>query len=215
LTGAHRVFKDDATQGDAMPKTAVTRKPVAKAKAADTAKAKPIMTDAGIAAKTGHDWAWWFKALDKAGAAKLDHKGIVAAANTLGAGRWWQQMIAVSYERARGIRAMNQKCDGEFSVGVTKVFPLPLAKLYAVAADPGLWPQWLPKGAFEETSRTPEKYLRAKWKKDARLAVYFYAKGADKAQITFDIGKLADNDAVESERAAWKKAVEKLAGLLE
>lgn len=187
---------------------------MAKAAAKTKAETKPMMTDAGIAAKTGHDWAWWFKALDKAGAAELDHKGVVAAANTLGAGRWWQQMIAVSYERARGIRAMNQKCDGEFSVGVSKVFAVPVARLYAVAADPKLWPQWLPKGAFEETSRTKEKYLRAKWKKVARIAINFYPKGADKAQITFDIGKLADGEAVEAERAAWKRAVEKLEPLL-
>ncbi|MEJ1970695.1 MAG: hypothetical protein WDN03_19015 [Rhizomicrobium sp.] len=173
------------------------------------------MTDAGIAAKTGHDWEWWFGALDKAGAARLDHKGIVALLNgKMGAGRWWGQMIAVSYERARGIRAMNQKCDGEFSVGVTKIFPVPLAKLYTAAADPKLWSKWLPAGAFEETSRTQDKYLRAKWKKDARIAIGFTAKSADKAQIVFDIGKLANGDAVEKARAAWKKAVEKLERLL-
>ncbi len=40
--------------------------------------AKPIMTDAGIVAKTGKGWDHWFAALDKAGAAALDHKGIVA-----------------------------------------------------------------------------------------------------------------------------------------
>ncbi|MEI9992275.1 MAG: hypothetical protein WDM86_19835 [Rhizomicrobium sp.] len=178
--------------------------------------AKPIMTDAGIAAKTGHDWDWWFAALDKAGAARLDHKGIVALLNgKMGAGRWWGQMIAVSYERARGIRAMNQKCDGEFSVGVTKVFPVPLAKLYAVVTDAKAWPQWLPAGAFEETSRTENKYLRAKWKKDARIAIGFYAKGDDKAQVAFDIGKLSSSDAVEAERAAWKKAVDKLSKILE
>ena len=173
--------------------------------------AKPIMTDKGIEAKTGHGWDWWFAALDKAGAAKLDHKGITALLDKKWKpGPWWGQMIAVSYERARGIRAMNQKCDGEFSVGVSKVMAVPLAKLYAAATDAKRWPEWMPKGAFEETSRTKDKYLRAKWKKDARISVNFTAKGADKAQITFDIGKLADNDAVEAERAAWKKAVERL-----
>ncbi len=178
--------------------------------------AKPMMTDAGIAAKTGHDWDWWFKALDKAGAAKLDHKGIVAILNgKMGAGPWWGQMIAVSYERARGIRAANQKCDGEFSVGVSKVVSLPLSKLYAAATDPKLWPKWLPKGAIEETSRTKDKYLRARWKKEARLAIYFYAKGADKAQITVDVGKLSGSDVVEKERAAWKTAVDKLSKMLE
>ncbi len=178
--------------------------------------AKPIMTDAGIAAKTGHGWDWWFAALDKAGAAGLDHKGITALLDKkFKPGPWWGQMIAVSYERARGIRAANQKCDGEFSVGVTKVFPVPLAKLYAVVTDAKAWSKWLPAGAFEETSRTQNKYLRAKWKTEARIAIGFYAKGNGKAQVAFDIGKLADGDAVETERAAWKKALDKLSKILE
>ena len=184
--------------------------------AGSEASAKPMMSDAGIQAKTGHDWAYWFVALDKAGAAKLDHKGITELLDRkFKPGPWWGQMIAVSYERARGIRAANQKCDGEFSVSVTKVYSVPLSRLYAVATDPKLWPRWLPAGKFEETSRTSEKYLRAKWKTGARLAVGFYAKGADKAQIACDIGKLAGSDAVEKERAAWKKAVERLHALLQ
>src|ERR1700754_620399 len=90
-------------------------------------QAKLTMTDAAIKAKTGKDWDGWFKALDKAGAAKKDHKAIAAlVADKMGAGDWYGQMIAVSYERARGIRAMNQKCDGEFSVSVSKVMNVPL-----------------------------------------------------------------------------------------
>jgi hypothetical protein len=187
----------------------------AQAQKASKPGIKPVMTDAGITAKTGHGWDYWFAALDKAGAAKLDHKGITALLTAkFGIGAWWRQMIAVSYERARGIRAMNQKCDGEFSVSVTKVFPVTLAKLYAIVGDARLWPKWMPKGAFEETSRTKDKYLRAKWKTDARISVGFYAKGADKAQIAFDVGKLSGAEMVESERAAWKKALERLGELL-
>ncbi|HTQ12488.1 MAG TPA: hypothetical protein VMH86_01330 [Rhizomicrobium sp.] len=187
----------------------------AKSRAATRTRARPIMTDDGIAAKTGHGWEEWFARLDKAGAARLDHKAIAALLDKKWKpGPWWGQMIAVSYERARGIRAMNQKCDGEFSVGVTKVFPVPLGKLFTVVGDARRWPEWMPKGAFEETSRTRDKYLRARWKTDARISVGFYAKGADKAQVAFDIGKLPDGEAVEAERAAWKKAVEKLGTLL-
>jgi hypothetical protein len=179
------------------------------------AGAKPIMTAAGIEAKTGHDWDHWFAALDKAGAAKLDHKGITALLDRkFKPGPWWGQMIAVSYERARGIRAMNQKCDGEFSVSVTKVMPAGLSKLFAAATDPATRKSWFPPGAFEETSKTRDKYWRGKWKTDARLSVGFYAKGADKAQIAFDIGKLSGPDRVEAERAAWKKALAKLETML-
>lgn len=165
-------------------------------------QAKTTMTDAAIKAKTGKDWEGWFKALDKAGAAKKDHKAIAALiSGKMGAGDWYGQMIAVSYERARGIRAMNQKCDGEFSVSVSKVIPVALPRLFKAATAGG----WFPKG-FVETSRTDGKYWRGKWK-GGQLSFYFYAKGADKTQITVDSGKLADEAVVEKERALWKKAV--------
>jgi hypothetical protein len=176
------------------------------------AAAKTTMSDAAIKAKTGKDWTEWFAALDKAGAVGRDHAAIAElAAGKLGAGDWYGQMVAVSYERARGIRAVNQKCDGEFSVSVSKVIPVPLGRLFKAAI--GDASGWFPKGAFRETSRTADKYWRGKWK-DGQISFYFYAKGADKAQITVDSGKLNGEDAVEKERAAWKKALAKLEAML-
>lgn len=178
--------------------------------------AKPVMTDAGIAAKTGNGWDEWFKLLDKAGAAKLDHKAITALLDAkFKPGPWWGQMIAVSYERARGIRAMNQKCDGEFSVSVSKVLAADLAKLYAATADDAARKKWFPKGAFATSSQTKDKYFRGAWGKNgARLEINFYAKGPGKAQIVVQANKLDGNDTVESERAAWKKALAKLETML-
>lgn len=176
-------------------------------------KSKAIMTDAAIKARTGKDWMAWFAALDKAGAAKLDHKAIAKLAREdMGAGPWCGQMVAVSYERARGIRAMNQKCDGEFSVSVTRVMDAPLSKLYVAATkDPA---GWFPKGAFEETSRTKDKYWRGKWK-EGRLEVGFYPKGAGRAQIALQSNKLPNETSVEKERAIWKKAMDRLQAIVE
>src|SRR5262249_39118230 len=108
-------------------------------------QAKTTMTDAAIKAKTGKDWGGGFSALDKAGARTMAQAASATLAREdMGAGDWYGQMIAVSYERARGIRAMNQKCDGEFSVSVTRVMAAPLGKLYAAAtAKPETW---FPKG---------------------------------------------------------------------
>jgi hypothetical protein len=177
---------------------------------------KPIMTDAGIKARTGKGWDQWYAALDKAGAAKLDHKGITALLDSkFKPGPWWGQMIAVSYERARGIRAMNQKCDGEFSVSVSKTLPVDLSTLYEAVADDKQRAKWFPKGAFKLSSQTKDKYFRGAWGKDgARLEIGFYAKGEGKAQIALQVNKLPGGEAVESERATWKKAIEKLVDLL-
>ncbi len=115
----------------------------------------------------------------------------------MGAGDWYGQMVAVSYERARGIRAMNQKCDGEFSVSVTRVMDVPLAKLYRRRHGDARQ-TWFPKGEFEETSRTKDKYWRGKWK-SGRLEVGFYAKGPGRAQIALQSNKLPGE-------ARWKKS---------
>lgn len=175
------------------------------------AGARPIMTDAGIVAKTGRNWEQWFTALDKAGAAKLDHKAIVALLHDkMKVGPWWGQMIAVSYERARGLRAVNQKGDGDFSVSVTKVMSIGLSELFVAATDKALRRKWFPPGTFEETSKTKNKYWRGNWKKDGRLEVGFHAKGTGKAQIALQSNKLSSQAAVAAERVAWKKALERL-----
>lgn len=169
----------------------------------------PVMTDAAVKARTGKDWDYWFTALDEAGAAKRDHKAIVKILYTkLNVGPWWGQMIAVSYERARGIRAVNQRRSGEFAVNISRTVDVKLSTLFA-AATAGRT-KWFPKGAFEETSRTKDKYWRGKWKKDGRLEIGFLARGPGKSQITVQSNKLPDAAAVEAERAAWKKALEKL-----
>jgi len=174
------------------------------------AQAKPVMTDAGIKAKTGEGWDAWFAALDKAGAAKLDHRAIAALLRKdFKVEPWWAQMISVSYERARGIRAMNQKCSGEFSVSVSKVMPVSLGALFQAAA--GDAKSWFPKGSFAESSRTENKYWRGAWgKAGARLEINFTGKAPGKAQIVVQVNKLADGGVIESERAAWKAALARL-----
>ena len=92
--------------------------------------------------------------------------------------------------------------------------PVGLCALFAAATDAGTRKAWFPRGAFVETSKTKDKYWRGTWKKDARFEAGFYAKGAGKAQIALQLSKLASAADVEKERAAWKKALEKLHELL-
>ena len=122
-------------------------------------------------------------------------------------------MIAVEYERARGGRKKNERAGGTFAVNVTKVMPVSLSKLFAAATNEKARRGWFPAGAFEETSKTKDKYWRGKWKKGRKLEFGFYAKGDGKSQIALEINKLPSEAEVEKERAVWKKAMEKIAGL--
>jgi len=173
------------------------------------------ISDEKVKAATGRNWMGWFIILNRMEATSLPHKEVAKRLKEkYGAPSWWCQMIAVEYERARGGRKKNERAGGTFAVNVTKVIPVALPKLFAAAADPKSRKSWFPPGAFEETSKTENKYWRGKWKKTVKLEFGFYAKGDGKSQIALEIGKLESAEAVEKARATWKKAMEKLAGLL-
>jgi len=172
----------------------------------------PAMADDAVKAATGKGWSAWFTLLDAAQAKTMSHKQIVAL---LGAsiGPWWRQMVAVEYERARGLREKHQTASG-YVVNATRTLPVALSALYAAAADPRRRAKWFPEGRFEQSSQTPDKYLRGAWNGTARVEFGFTAKGKGKAQIAVQVSKLESQAAVERERAAWKAALERLSALL-
>ena len=191
----------------------------AQPKAKNAAKGElwppPSYSEEKVKAATGKGWMGWFSVLNNMNANALPHKEVAKRLEEEhGAPSWWCQMIAVEYERARGGRKKNERAGGTYAVNVTKVIPASLAKLFAAATDEKIRKDWFPAGAFEETSKTKDKYWRGKWKKDRKLEFGFYAKGEGKSQIALEIGKLPTEADVEKERAAWKKAVEKLGELL-
>src|SRR6185503_6331847 len=141
----------------------------------DTQEYIPGMSDAAVKAKTGKDWAGWFGALDKAGAANLKHPQIARLLyEKHGVQGWWSQMVTVEYELARGLRIRHQTATG-FSVSASKTLTTTLSALYTATADATKRRQWFPKGEFEASSRTKDKYFRGTWNGDARLEIGFYA----------------------------------------
>lgn len=83
---------------------------------------KGSVSDATSLAKTGHGLAHWFDVLDRFGAVEKGHT--VAARHlydTHHVPGWYAQGITVAYERARGVRALNQRGDGAYEVSVSKV----------------------------------------------------------------------------------------------
>ncbi len=175
---------------------------------------RPAISDVAVIAKTGLSWEQWFKTLDKAGAAGLDHKSIVKLAGREGgAGPWWRQMVTVEYERARGLREKHETVTG-YSVSVSKTVGASVGALYAATAEAKRRRKWFPAGEVKVSSQTQYKYFSASWNGGARLEINFYAKPGGKAQIAVQVNKLAKKSDVERERAAWKKALAKLEILL-
>ena len=185
-----------------------------KGKGAAADASSPPMSDDAVRAKTGKGWDEWFALLDAAGGAGRDHKGIVALLAGAGAGSWWQQMLAVGYERARGLREKHQTPDG-YQVGGSKTVGVPVERLYEAWTDAKLRTKWLGKEKLAVRKATEPKSLRITWGDGSALDVLFYPKGEAKSSVQIDQRKLPDRAAIDRQKAFWKERLARLKEVLE
>src|SRR5713226_7172115 len=93
--------------------------------------------------RTGKTWDEWFAVLDAAGARKMTHQQIAAVlGEQYDVGGWWEQMLTVGYEQARGLRLKHQLSDG-FSISRSKTITAPLGELFAAWKDKRKRGKWL------------------------------------------------------------------------
>ncbi len=171
------------------------------------------ISDNAVAEKTGRNWDEWFAYLDGKGAAGLEHRAIVALlADSVGP--WWRQMVAVTYEQARGLRGKHEKPSG-FEVSASKTIDVPVAALAKAWTDGRLRKRWLPE-PVEIRKATPDKSVRVKWTKDETpISVSLYAKGRTKSQITIQHGRLKTAAAGARMQKYWRKRLTDLKLMLE
>ena len=186
---------------------------------------------------TAKTWDEWLEIIDAAGGTDLTHKEIVAylkANHDLTP--WWQQMITVGYEQARGKRVEGETADAGFEIGVQKTLPLPAAKVWEfMTSKPGL-KLWLGevqglrwrKGETYQTSEgttgevrvvRPGERIRVTWKpehwkKPSTVQVTFVASAENKTSVRFHQENLPDGAAREEMRGRWKRSLEEIGGLL-
>ena len=168
------------------------------------------MSDEAIKKSTGKTWDQWCKALDAQGCKKMSHKEIVAVVNKqFGIGPWWQQMVTVGYERARGLRAVHQKTDG-YSFSISRTMPASAMKIFDAFTKPAQLKRWMNGDKFEITKATPAKSIRMKWQDDTRVDVMLYPKGSSKAQVVVQHNKIKNSTAMKKLKAYWERRVEEL-----
>jgi hypothetical protein len=178
--------------------------------------ARPRVTDDAVRAKTGRPWAEWFALLDRAGAASLKHGEI--AAYLKGEHRltdWWCQMVAVGYERQKGLRDRDPKVSG-YEIGVSKTIAAPLSRLFRAWEDRRIRDKWLEDPGFVIRKATPGKSMRITWV-DGRSHVDagFYAKGDGKSQISVQHGQLESETEAARFKTYWAAQLGKLKEMLE
>ena len=171
----------------------------------------PRMSDEAVKTKTGKKWDQWFAILDKAGAKEMSHQDIVKFLNSKhDVGPWWQQMVTVSYEQARGLRDAHEKPSG-YQISVSRTVNVSLANLYkAVASEKGR-SLWLSEDGLVIRKATANKSLRVTWKDGkTTLEFNFYAKGDGKSQVVVQHSKLPDAKAAAKMKTFWSQALDRL-----
>jgi hypothetical protein len=176
----------------------------------------PRMSDIAVKAKTGKNWKDWFRVLDKAGARKMNHKEIVKlVSEKYDVGPWWQQMVTVSYEQARGLREKHQKPAG-YQISVSRTVNAPVAKLYKSFANAKSRSSWLPENGLLVRTKTAEKSMRVTWNdKKTSVEINVYPKDAGKSQVVVQHSKLPDAKSSAKMKTYWGKALDRLRTSLE
>lgn len=176
----------------------------------------PRMSDIAVKAKTGKNWKDWFAVLDKAGARKLNHQDIVKLVSEKhNVGPWWQQMVTVTYEQARGLREKYQKPAG-YQISISRTVNAPVAKLYKSFANARSRSSWLPENGFVIRTKTTDKSMRVTWNDDkTSLEINFYPKATDKSQVVVQHSKLPDAKSSAKMKTYWGKALDRLRASLE
>jgi hypothetical protein len=174
----------------------------------------PKIGDDVVRSKTGLGWDAWFAALDAAGAAKLDHPGIVKlVAAHGGASAWWQQGITVEYEKARGLRATHQK-PGGFEISGSKTVAVPVETLYDAFHDDAVRARWLAEPITIRKATRP-KSLRITWADGTHVDVYLTAKGEAKSQVSLGHLKIGDADEAARLKEFWAARLAALKDVLD
>lgn len=179
-----------------------------------------IVPDESIRERTGRGWEEWFDLLDSWGGQEMSHRDIARrvaeelAIEPLG---WNAQAVTVSYERARGMRQVNQRADG-FGITASKTVAVPVERLYDAVTDEARRSQWLPEpeDQLSERKATRPKSARYDWGDGAtRVHVGFAAKGDDRSVATLEHLRLADKSEAEKMKAFWRERLSELKTKLE
>ena len=190
-------------------KTAPRPSMVSPAQYADVAG----MSDAAVKNATGCTWERWVKALDNRQAYAWSHRDIAKhLREKYKTPSWWTQMVAVGYERIKGLRAQGQQRSGSYNATRSKTVHAPLARLFAAFEVTEQRDLWLPGSQVKRA--TKNKSMRLILSDGSQVVLGFTAKGAGKSQVALEQTGLPSAASAAERKTFWSKHLETLAQLL-
>jgi uncharacterized protein YndB with AHSA1/START domain len=193
----------------------------------------PHQSDEAVQKATGRGWREWETFLDTHGAAELSHREIVALVREQGKveSGWWQQGVAVGYERLKGKRKTGETADAGVQLGVQRTFDITPERAWDLLTSPGGRDAWLGRGAsfpfnegesyrLEDGATGEVRVVRAgkharltfqpgNWPRPSVIQVRVEAKG-ERAVIGFHEERLPTLEERERRRAHFVAAAEAL-----
>ena len=169
--------------------------------------------------QTGRGWEEWFDLLDTWDAESLGHTEIARRVGEQpGVPGWYAQAVAMSYERARGLRAIGQRTGSDgFVAGVSKTIAASARDVFAAFADPSMRAGWLGDLVLSERTvskpRTTARYDVGDG--PTRLFVTVEDKGPAKSTIVVEQWRLADAAEREDRKDYWRRKLATLKTELE
>ena len=178
-------------------------------------KSSPMSDDA-VKAKTGKSWSEWFAVLDSAGAKKMNHTEIAAYLyDKKRIPGWWSQMVAVGYERARGMREKYERPEG-YQISVSRTIAASARRVYEAWKDKKTRSLWLVDTPIVIRKATPIKSMRITWVDgQSSLEVNFYSKAKNKSQVVVQHSKLPNAKDAEKKKSYWGENLDRLKMILE
>ena len=173
------------------------------------------MSDAKLKEATGCTWSRWVKALDHYGADALSHAEIATLIRAkYHTPSWWTQMVAVGYERIKGLRARGQQRDGTHQATKSRTFDVPVKRLFDAWMDDATRRSWLTGTMATIRTATAPKSMRLGLDDGSIVAVSFTAKGRGRGMVAVEHSKLGDAAAAERVKGEWAARFDRLAEAL-
>ena len=174
------------------------------------------MSDAAMERGSGKRIGEWLEILDAWGASERRHPEIARwLVAEHGIGGWWAQSVTVGYERARGLRAVNERPSG-YEVSASRTIRASAGAISDAFTDESVRATWLPDAPISVRTANRGRSARFDWADPTSLVGFsLFPKGEGRTQIGLAHQKLPDAETAGRLKLMWRERLSALKELLE